>query len=183
MIYQNYMRFLRGVFIVLLLLAACCTVNIDRMNIKGVDKRAQSLYNEYKRLGEQQHVKFTREVPVGFTSSLPRGIVAECFMGPDKRQVLISEEQWDTLTRTERLETIFHELTHCFCERMHDYKGIPYPKTGGNVAFYTDSNVSMFYGEDGCPKSIMFPYVIDRKCTLAHYSDYVKEMFDNCTPW
>jgi hypothetical protein len=77
---------------------------------------------------------------------------------------------------------IWHELTHCYCDRSHDYgENKPYGNDG--VKARKDPTKRDGFYLDNCPKSIMFPEILNDSCFNSHYNDYTKEMFDRCIPY
>jgi hypothetical protein len=72
---------------------------------------------------------------------------------------------------------VYHELSHCACGRDHDHDGKKY---GDGTEDRKDPKRADEFWNDGCPKSIMFPFIIEDSCTLSHYDQYIDEMFEKC---
>jgi hypothetical protein len=89
----------------------------------------------------------------------------------------------------DRYILLFHELTHCYCGRGHDFKkGKKYTekrlaKVLEAAIFQITGQPQPGYYEDGCPVSVMYPSVLDDECSKRHYQEYVAEMFKRCKPW
>ena len=107
----------------------------------------------------------------------------------DKREIDIDLSYWNTCSDTQRKILLFHELTHCYCGRGHDWSdGKNYPET------YVQKKISFFrsvifgtrkggYWEDGCPKSLMHPSIISDDCYMDHQERYLQEIFERCDPY
>ncbi|MCX9024619.1 MAG: putative metallopeptidase [Candidatus Methanoperedens sp.] len=175
------MKRLTIAFIGLLILAACATINYFRPKYHDVDKQIQPIYNEYIELSILKHITFKHKVNVGF-GKLDEPTVGMCVYTSTFREITIDPDWWKYATETSRTALIFHELTHCYCGRSHDYGGMtPYPE-----AKDIDSNFAAQRSEfwdDACPTSIMYPKVVFDYCMRLHYNEYIEEMFDRCEPW
>lgn len=178
-------------FIVLLLgFTACSSPHIKiAPEYHGVDERARSLVNEYFWLSKQNNITFTHKVSVGFKVLNDGLAVGMCTFGPGWREIDIDSNYWYNSTNTTRLALVFHELTHCYCGRDHDYEeGKKYPETeAARVAralkWLIEGGERPGYWDDGCPISFMHPSVVDDECTMAHYNEYLTEMFTRCQPY
>ena len=81
---------------------------------------------------------------------------------------------WQMLSEDQKFLIFFHEMGHCAFDRMHTQKG-------------TDKweNLQIFLGliktvdnfEDGCPGSLMHPFMLEAKCIEAHAEEYLVEFF------
>ena len=156
---------------------------------EGVDPALQPLVDEYKSLAEKQNIKFTHEVSVGFTDINHKEIVGLCHYGEDFREIDIDQEYFNKITDLQKRELVFHELTHCYCLRKHDFdQDKPYPEANDSKFDRVQKYHGVFWISpgffiDGCPTSIMYPYVLDRACYGRHQEHYEKEMFERCTPY
>lgn len=151
----------------------------------SVDVKAKPLVDEYMSLSTQNNITFTHSVTVGF-KNLKDNIAGICTYGAEWREIDIDLSYWNTITILGKTALIFHELSHCYCNRDHDYG------PGKKYGSYEDrvSEVNKWqktggakpgrYDEDSCPISLMYPAVVDDDCMKAHYNDYIKEMFDRC---
>lgn len=156
----------------------------------GVDPKAQSLVDEYFWLGKQNDLPFNGKVTIGFKDINHGDVIGICTTTWFWREIDLDKGFWDRSTQTSRLALLFHELTHCYCGRIHDYdEDKEYPDT-------VDARIKQVYEwvahrkgpipgymSDGCPLSIMYPEVLDDECTLKHYNEYIEEMFDRCEPY
>jgi hypothetical protein len=178
-------------FSILLLLSACA----DPVPIKnhpehvGVDPHVQSLVDEYVWLSKQNHIEFDQQVTIGFKEIDQGAVVGECTVAPTFREIDLDITYWNNTTNTTHLAVLFHELTHCYCLRMHDYgKDLPYPESSADrvkvaLEWRLHGGPRPGYWDDGCPASLMHPSVVDDDCVKAHYDQYVQEMFDRCEPF
>jgi hypothetical protein len=73
-------------------------------------------------------------------------------------EINLNKNYWNAATEEDRLILVWHELGHCLCLAFHDS--------------------SIF--EDGCPKSIMSPYVPSRTCIGMHFPEYVEDLQRRC---
>lgn len=149
---------------------------------KGVAPQAKPLVDEYLWLSAQNHIEFDAEVTVGFKHINYGAVVGICNYGETWREIDIDVDYWNSSTNLTRAALLFHELTHCYCGRDHDF---------GKDQKYSDSETlrdlqavrhAPGYFDDECPTSLMFPQVTPDDCMKAHYDQYVKEMFDRCEP-
>lgn len=152
----------------------------------GVDPTAKPVVDEYLRIASHYNIVFNNQVTVGFKTINDEGAVGICNYGKTWREIDVDKEFWDESTDATKYALLFHELTHCYCGRDHDYGKDEEYKTvkelreensrgekheGGG--FYTDN----------CPTSLMYPMVVDDKCMIKHYQAYVLEMLDRCEPF
>ena len=192
-------------FFLIISLANCSCSHIKlHPEYKGVDPKVQGLVNEYKELAKEHGIVFNKEVTIGFknlsygsSSGLTKkisdadsdNIIGMCLHELGWREIDISKKYWDGASSISQETLIKHELTHCYCDRNHDYQGkIPYPDT------YAKRQVELMemiheqkplpgYYEDLCPRSIMYPKILEDYCVLRHYEDYIEEMFTDCEAW
>lgn len=161
----------------------------DKPEYTGVDPALQPLVNEYKSLAEKEGIKFTHEVSVGFTDIDHRDIVGLCHYGKDFREIDIDLEYFNKITELQRKELVYHELTHCYCLRKHDFgEDRSYPEANDSKFDRSEKFRSIFwitpgFFVDGCPTSIMYPYVLTNGCYEKHQEHYEKEMFERCQPY
>jgi len=172
---------------------ACCTVAIDPVFPKysGVDPEFQYLLNEYLYLADQRGIHFKNTVTVGFEDINQGQVIGECYYGLYFREIYIDKEFWKESTATTRMAEAFHELSHCYCGREHDYgDGKKYKPASDDIVKDTGS----FHGfeldfshegrfDDMCPLSIMYPRIVPDYCMVRHYSYYTNEMFDRCVEY
>jgi hypothetical protein len=155
----------------------------------GVDPKLQKYVDEYKKLAEIQGIKFKKDVTIGFKKINSNIIAGLTTYGMGFREIDVDQVYFNNSTETTKRSLMLHELGHAYCTRDHDHdNGIKYPKTrelrikeaeewqkrgGERPRIY----------EDGCPKSFMYPSVLDDDCVTVHNNDYIKEMFNRCIPW
>lgn len=171
-------------------LVSCSGIpNKTRPEYKGVDPRAQSLTDEYLWLSTQHHVRFYNKVTIGFRDIKEGSVVGFCTFGGYFREIDIDINYWNNSDSSTRLALLFHELTHCYCGRGHDYgEDEAYPETEAlrrarALKWLLEGGPRPGYWDDGCPVSLMYPIVVDNECLQAHYAEYTEEMFDRCKPW
>jgi hypothetical protein len=155
----------------------------------GVDPRAQALVDEFMWLSKQNHIQFTHTVTLGFKDIDHGMAVGICTYAPYFREIDLDVNYWNNTSNTTHAAMVFHELTHCYCARGHDYgENLQYPPTESErttqaLKWRLEGGQRPGYLDDGCPTTFMYPIVLDDECTLKHYSSYVQEMFDRCEPF
>jgi hypothetical protein len=139
----------------------------------GVDPKMSKIVNEYLYLAAQHGLKFDTEVTVGFTNINEGSVIGLCHYGSGFREIDVDSGYWEEATNTSRTALLYHELTHCYCGRDHDF---------GKDNKYDGVNDSRKEGrfDDNCPLSLMFPRILPDWCTRKHYAQYTEEMFDRC---
>jgi Putative phage metallopeptidase len=163
---------------------------------KTIDPLLAPIVNEYKSLADKKGIKFTNQVTIGFTDIKHKDIVGLCHYGSNFREIDIDRKYWGEITENEQKELVFHELTHCYCLRKHDYdEGKPYPEAKQSkyvrghqpvprMPPYKDAFfISPGFLIDGCPASIMYPYVLNDACYEKNKEYYDSEMFNRCQPY
>lgn len=156
----------------------------------GVDPRAQPIVNEYVWLSKQNHLDFDKPVTIGFKKINYKTVIGLCTNAWRWREIDLDIDYWNNSSYTSHVALLFHELTHCYCGRIHDYAdGKKYPEnTEDRIKdaldwFNKKGPTIPGYLEDGCPSTFMYPEILDDSCTLTHYDYYIHEMFDRCDPW
>ena len=156
---------------------------------RGVDPKLQGMVDEWLWLAKQNNLVFSRKVTVGFKKIGRDRVIGLCTYGLGWHEIDIDTDIWESISGAAKLEVVFHELTHCYCNRSHDYgNGIEYPSSeSARVAQALDwtRNGGERPGRlaDGCPSSIMYPIALQDDCVWHHYDFYVAEMFDRCKPF
>lgn len=169
----------------LAILMSCCTIALNHNKVspeyKGVDPRAKTIVDEYMALAKLRGLEFDNPVTVGFKSINDDRTIGVCTYGGSFREIDIDIGFWNRATSMGKLTLLFHELSHCACDRAHDYgDGKPY---GDDTRDRNDSNKKDGFFKDKCPISIMFPILVTEDCMRAHYSEYIEEMFNRCEEW
>lgn len=184
-----------SLLLMILLALSCSSDNAPKIksrphpHYKGVDSRAQSLLDEYIKLANQNNIKFTKPISIGFTKIKEEQVVGICYYGKDFREVEIDLTEWNDRSEITRKSLLFHEFTHCLCSRDHDYSdGKKYPAIDVDRLFGFIEKLPFFrpkpgYYVDGCPLSIMHPQVITDDCMNDHKKEYMGEMFHRCRPY
>lgn len=187
---------MKRLFWALMVLATfCCSCSTFFPEVKfaplyqGVDPKLQYLVDEWLWLSKQKHLIFTHNVIIGFKKINQGAAIGLCTYGVGWHEIDIDTDYWKKASAANRLEIVFHELTHCYCNRNHDYgNGIKYPaEESARIAQALDwvKNGGELPGrlEDGCPSSIMYPVALEDDCIWHHYNSYVSEMFNRCRPF
>lgn len=169
-------KFIKALIFLSLFLPACTGKVKLAPEYPGEDPRVIDIVKEYKELATKQGFYFTKQVTIGFSDIQSATVIAFCTFGKGWREIDIDKDFWDRSDYFARKMVVFHELTHCYCDRDHDY-GLdkPYVKS--------KKTLENGYFDDGCAITIMHPVQLFDSCYLAHYDHYVKEMFDRCVTW
>ena len=177
------MRIFRSILIGAILgtLLSCAILLRDTRPIpkyNGVDPKAEPLVDEWLSLAEVYGLKFDKTVTVGFMDIDRAGVVGQTNYSYFFREIDLDKTYWEYSTNIQRTILLFHELSHAYCDREHDF---------GKNEPYDDKIVGMASGlgyfEDSCPRSILYPYVLKADCYLSHYQEYISEMFTRCEPY
>lgn len=166
-------------FLLLIVLVSSCTYNIRNTRLipeyDGVDPKIAPFANEYQELAKQRGLFFDRKITIGFKNINKGAIIGETNYSYFFREIDIDFYYWEYATPMSKMTLIFHELSHGYCERDHDWDA------GKN---YEDKDIETGgFFEDSCAKSIMFPQIITDECFQTHYQEYVDEMFQRCRPY
>jgi len=155
----------------------------------GIDKEILSFRQMYALDAATNGITFSKPVTIGFNSiKRQKGkptVIGLCTYGKNFREIDVDIKYWKESTWTSKRTLIYHEMTHCFCGRLHNFRGGTYPESDeiekmGMAKFYM---VQPGYLADGCPMSIMYPYVLSDDCVNKHWDMYDDEMFDDCNPY
>lgn len=176
-------------FLLCLSSCKCSLINVKLApEYKGVDPAIQPYVNEYKELAKIQGITFKNDVTIGFKKINEGNVVGICTISHSWREIDINEIFWNNSTPVSKLALLWHEFSHCYCGRKHDYsKDKEYSlNTGGLIDQMLerlgDKENPGFYS-DFCPTSVLYPVVLDGQCFLSHYTDYAIEMFQRCESW
>lgn len=156
---------------------------------KGVDPRTQAILDEYMWLSAQNDLTFYNKVTIGFKVIKAGNVIGLCTYGPTWREIDLDINYWNNSTKLSHLALLFHELSHCYCGRAHDYgEHLDYPESEAArraraVKWQFEGGPRPGYWVDGCPVSLMYPVVVDNECMKTHYDEYIREMFDRCRPF
>ena len=142
---------------------------------KGVDPRVSKYVDEYLRLAKENGIEFDGKVTIGFKDINDELTIAQCNYGSFFREIDIDNTIWNRHSEITRLVTILHELSHCYCDRDHDW--------GDGREYDKKKNDGVGFFSDGCPMSILYPVIVEDRCVSGHYDFYTKEMFHRCGAW
>jgi hypothetical protein len=103
-----------------------------------------------------------------------------CLRTGSKQVIKINRYWWlENTARRARLELIYHELGHCILDRNHTSPTSS--KSWGGDVERTFFNWGVFREKpplsDGCPSSLMHPYILGLDCINKHYNYYIDELF------
>jgi len=145
----------------------------------NIDPTFMSYNNQYFKLSNAYGIVPQYSVDIYF-ASLPKDTLAECNTDSNVRQIEVSDA-WQDLTPLEREMLFDHEATHCYCNRKHTFfqnnTEIPY-----DTVEQVSTLASKGFLPDGCPQSIMYPYLVSNECAERHHTEYIFEMFKGCNP-
>jgi hypothetical protein len=139
---------------------------------KGIDPEIAPYINNYLDLANFMQIKFKNKVTIGFKDINSNNIIGECNYGFGFREIDIDRTYWARASVISRSTLIFHEASHCYCGRIHDY---------GKDKEYVNLWEGRF--DDFCPKSVMYPTIVSDDCVKYHYLQYIQEIFDRCQPY
>lgn len=179
----------------IMLLFMSCAQSIKKDEKKGpffsteiANPEIKVIHNEFIKIANYYGIHFRNKVSIGFSNINEGKIIGICTYGNSFREISLDTGYWERSSWNSKVALLFHELTHCFCGRDHDFDdGIPYPD--GSIKYeirkifsglISENNGFM---EDGCEKSIMAPIIISNRCFSAHYAYYIKEMLNRCEAW
>lgn len=155
------------------------------------NREVKVITDEYFKLSARNHIKFDKNVSIGFSKITKESVIGFCSYRPGFREIDLDGEYWDSAKWLTKVALLYHEMTHCYCGRNHDFGlGTMYPD--GSLRWLIDNLLARQpltplkppgYLEDGCPQSIMHPIIIENSCFKKHYSYYVEEMFSRCEPY
>lgn len=151
----------------------------------------RAITEEFFNLSARNNIHFSGNVTIGFSKINRDPVIGECTIANDFREIEIDSAFWDTASWASKIALTYHEMAHCYCYRMHDFgNGEKYPE---NLLRYILDNFLQEqpltplkphgFLDDNCPKSIMYPTILDDECFARHYDYYTKEMFARCTPF
>ena len=144
----------------------------------GVDSSLKTYVSEWMALAKDHKVSFNHTVSIGFASIYDEKshAVGLTHYGKFFREIDLDISYWSKATEITKRMLIFHELGHAYCYRTHDY---------GEDREYENNEKADGNGfyRDHCPVSLMYPSIIGDDCVMAHYQEYVDEIFQRCEPY
>ena len=141
-------------------LIACGQLNLEDVE-REVDPRFQAYVLDF-----EMRTGIDNKVAITFQQIEQEDVIAICYDYKNLRKnyIIVDPEMFESLSDSEKEETIYHELGHCVMNRKHEettYKKTEYPQLP----------VTSLY------KSIMYPYVFGR--LYSRFKDYyVEELTD-----
>lgn len=155
------------------------------------DPEVQAIVDEFFRLSARNNLEFNQKVTIGFSKIKKDSVIGTCTYADGWREIDLDADFWARATWKEKVALVYHELSHCYCERDHDYdNGIMYPDNSLKAILqdyfaeklFTPMKPKGFF-DDECPVSIMHPVIVNDQCFETHYQHYTQEMFARCKPW
>lgn len=160
-------------------LIQCSSLDKIAPEYRGVDPSVQHFVKEYKELAKMQGITFKNEVTIGFKDIKDNSVIGLTTYGLGFREIDLDKKYWSKSTEMTKRALIFHELTHAYCTRGHDFGGgEKYPEFEDWKGH--EPRKGHYQDGTGCALSIMYPVVLDDFCMLTHYTDYMQEMFVRC---
>lgn len=160
----------------------------------GVEAQFDPYVKSYIQEAKEHHIKFTHQVTVGITQIKdPRTdghkTIGLCTYGQGWREIDFDSDFWKTASPKRKKVLAYHELTHCYCGRDHDYgDGQRYlspelERILGSFQKYPFYARKPGYYLDQCPLSIMHPVILEEACIEKHMDEYLQEMWNRCSPY
>lgn len=85
------------------------------------DPELTVIVNEYKKLAKARGIEFKRDVTIGYSKISGKSVIGTCTYGGKWREIDIDTDFWADASWMSKTILGFHELTHCYCTRFHDY--------------------------------------------------------------
>lgn len=143
---------------------------------KGIDPEIAPFSKEWLELAQIEGLRFKNNITIGFKNINEPEVVGMCRYEMGFREIDIDKRYWNSSSELTKKSLVRHEMSHCYCGREHDY--------AENKEYYgNERDKKEGFFEDGCPISILYPYVVSDTCMSHHYQEYSKEMFYRCTPY
>lgn len=97
----------------------------------------------------------------------------------DQFTITIDRRYWLTAWDKDRWQLMYHELGHCMCNLNHpiDSEALDFVDFLKKIGI-KNNRYKKFY--DGCPVSLMHPYLVPTWCLDMHKTEYIHELFSNC---
>lgn len=175
--------------LMLIMVGPCCSTITITPDLKKVtpifyaDKQFTDHIDRFLELSRKKHLKIRNHTVFGTLG----------YSDPDDdsdtvglcnyflKKVTIDKQYWKRLNNTRREALIFHELGHCTLFRGHtDMK-----EDDGTIEYKIENflfTIGVFekkgYLPDGCPASMMHPYMFGTSCLKKHRQYYIDELFN-----
>jgi hypothetical protein len=155
---------------------------------EGIAPDIVPIVRKYKDDAAKLNIHFTNPVTVGFTE-ISGDTIGICWFSRDEkgkefREIDIDRRYWLASSEGSREALLFHELTHCYCTRTHDWSGGGYPEAFMiDILKFMHMYTKKGFFKDNCPVSLMYPFLPTDKCIDKHEDHYMKEIFERCKAW
>lgn len=109
------------------------------------------------------------------------GVIGLCYwlpLGPNR--IEIDSQFWTVSEDISRKALMYHELGHCVCSR--DHTPVEAEWLIGLLNSLGVEHIRSTKLFDGCPKSLMHPYLPSEDCLKRHWGHYKEELFKSCVP-
>lgn len=176
---MKYLKFIPGLYLVLLVWLFTSMDQRIFHHYSRTDPEFKDYSEEWYFMGKIKDLDLKNNVRIGFTDIKDRNVAGYCNYGLFFNEIDIDRVYWKQSNAWEKMNVIFHELNHCACGRDHGYV------VNGQKGEYLDTQKhlgSPGFFNDLCPKSLMFPQILDSTCTQKHFEWYIDEMFEQCKP-
>jgi hypothetical protein len=141
-------------------MTACAVPYPDPRTIHGVNEEFLPYVDNYV---AYKGSAISYDIPIQF-SNLEHPKIGVCTIWTTgERQIQIDREAWTSLSDSERIGLIFHELGHCDLNRGHI----------NTRHYYSGNHIS-----GDVPDSFMYPYNFFSSHYIELFNYYVKELFD-----
>lgn len=175
------------IFLFLVAIPSCIFVDFSLFvnKFKNVDPELQFYIDKYEQQLKQKNKNIQKfpKLTAGF-GRLENNNVGTCtqlFGG--NVEIEIDSFYWRSVSEKEKLALIYHEATHCICDRHHNHKLGKYPEADSldnpNKLDAQDLEKNGFFS-DRCPTTLMYPEMPSTVCLSAHWDEYVSEIFSTC---
>lgn len=174
-------------FIVLSLVSSC---GAKDKKFDNIDPNLAPLINEYKsQLSDKlklPKISIAPRLTAGFSDKFDDtetvGICKSWYDNDSEIEILKSF--WEKSDEKTRAVLVWHEVTHCVCNRNHTHAGGAYPEPKDGLFSLTGLSGAELekkgYFSDFCPTSIMHPYILSHYCIVKHWDHYKLEMLEGC---
>jgi len=176
---MKYFNYLPILYILLVVLQLGFMSQRIFHHYSGTDPEFKDYSETWYFMGKIKGINLKNNVRIGFTNIKDRNVAGYCNYGLFFNEIDIDRAHWKQSNSWEKMNVVFHELTHCGCGRDHGYV------VNGEKGEYLDTRKhlgSRGFFNDLCPKSLMFPQVLDSSCFQTHFEWYIDEMFEQCKP-
>jgi hypothetical protein len=167
--------------------ASCATLNVNSSSsntvpkYNGVNELIAPYVEQWMELAADHKLSFQHTVNIGFTNMRDRTVGLTRYEN-GFREIDIDSRFWVFSNENQKNTLIWHELAHAYCDRSHGYDGGEYGDDLDQAIKSREEGGDGFYS-DLCPKSLMFPALVQPVCFKRYFFQYIDEMFKNCNPY